>query len=114
MTDDVKPTAIEEEPPTGSVVAIGWGSQHQEVWVSNRANLGNWYSPDLPYFQNAHPTWADVRRRAEGCTMALLVPGDPDAYAAGFDAGVQRVGGAVERVVDELRVYANDRHPDAR
>ena len=103
--------AIEEEPPTGSVVAIDWGEAHQEVWVSNKSNIGNWYCPDIRTIKD-HPTWGDVLRRAKGRTLTLLVPADRDAYAAGFDAGVRRVGDAVTQAVDEMRLYANGSYPD--
>ena len=112
---DADPLAstLAEEPPTGSVVAIDWGEPHQEVWVSNKANVGNWYTPDIPLRADAHPTWYDVQRRAEGRTLTLLVPADRDAYAAGFDAGVSKVGDAIESAVGEIRLYANGRYPDA-
>ena len=103
---------LDEEPPTGSVVAIDWGESYQEVWVSNRANIGTWYTPDIPYGGD-HPTWYDVKRRAEGRTLTLLVPADRDAYAAGFDAGVAKVGAAVTEAVDEARLYVTGNYPDA-
>lgn len=34
-------TCLPEEPPDGSVVAIGWDCPHQEVRVSNQAKVGN-------------------------------------------------------------------------
>ena len=112
MTDD--PTAtLTEEPPTGSVVAIDWGESRQEVWVSDKHNIGNWYSLDFPFRDgDHHPTWYDVQRRAEGRTLTLLVPADRDAYAAGFDAGVAKVGSAVNEAVDEMRLFANGNYPD--
>lgn len=103
---------LEEEPPTGSVVAINWGGYHQEVWVSNNSNIGNWYCPDIPMRGDWHPHWEDVKRRAEGHALTLLVPGDRDAYAAGFDAGVARVGQAVTQVIDETRVYSVGHYPE--
>jgi len=102
---------LKPEPPTGSVVAIDWGEPRQEVWVSNKANIGNWYTTDTPW-DSQHPDWYDVLRRAEGRTMTLLVPGDRDAYAAGFDAGVASVGEAVGNAVEEMRLYVNGRHPE--
>ena len=104
---------LREEPPTGSVVAIDWGESRQEVWVSNRANIGNWYSTDVRMQGDYHPTWDDVRHRAEGRTLTLLVPGDRDTYAEGFDAGVATVGNAMANAVDEARLYANGQYPDA-
>ncbi len=105
---------LEQEPPTGSVVAIDWGGSYQEVWVSNRSNIGNWYTTDARFAGDWHPTWHDVKRRAQGqgSTLTLLVPGDRDTYAAGFDAGVSRLGDAVAQVVDEMRLYANGSYPD--
>jgi len=114
MADDTSPARITEEPPTGSVVAIDWGSHYQEVWVSNYANIGNWYCPDIPMRGDAHPTWWDVTNRAEGRTLTLLVPADRDAYAAGFDAGVQKVGNAVEQVIDDVRMHVNGAYPDGQ
>jgi len=113
MADDALLSAIEEEPPTGSVVAIDWGQPHQEVWVSNRANVGNWYTTDILMRGGQHPTWHDVKHRAEGCTLTLLTPASRDTYAAGFDAGVSRVSEAVAQVIDEMRLYANGNYPDA-
>jgi hypothetical protein len=112
MGDNPAAAVLEEEPPTGSVVAIGWGEPHQEVWVSNQANVGNWYSPDIPMRGNQHPTWSDVRYRARGRTLTLLAPGDRDAYAAGFAAGVTRVGDAVAQVIDDARIWAVPRNPE--
>lgn len=114
MTDDTTSAHITEEPPTGSVVAIDWGGHRQEVWVSNRANVGNWYCPDIPMRGDAHPTWWDVWRRADGRTLTLLVPGDRDAYAAGFDAGVQQVGIAVEQIIGDARMHVNGAYPDGQ
>jgi hypothetical protein len=96
-------TCLPEEPPTGSVVAIDWGGSHQEVWVSNQANIGNWYTPDLPLPGDAHPTWEDVKRRAQGRTMTLLVAGSRDTYAIGHDAGVTATAAAVERAIEAAR-----------
>lgn len=111
--NDPLPTGLDEEPPTGSVVAIDWGESHQEVWVSNKSNIGNWYTTDARIDERWHPTWYDVKRRAEGRTLTLLVPGDPDTYAAGFDAGVARVSTAIVNTTDEMRLYANGNYPDA-
>lgn len=102
---------LEQEPPTGSVVAIDWGGHRQEVWVSNRANVGNWYCPDIPMRGDRPPTWWDVRRRAEGRTLTLLTPAPEDAYAAGFDAGVAAFGDAVAQVADEMRLNTNANRP---
>lgn len=116
-TDGPLPIELDQEPPTGSVVAIDWGTPYQEVWVSNKSNIGNWYTPDIPMRGDWHPTWYDVRSRAAGrtqCrTLTLLVPGDRDTYAAGFDAGVSRVSQAVASVIDETRLYANGNYPAA-
>jgi hypothetical protein len=100
------------EPPSGSVVAIDWGGHYQEVWVSDRSNIGNWYTLDARLdFSRDHPSWYDVLCRAEGQTLTLLVPADADAYAAGFDAGVSRVGEAVSEAVDNMRLYVAGCHP---
>ena len=111
MGDRDLPGAMDQAPPTGSVVAIDWGTSHQEVWVSNRHNVGNWYTPDVPFPADGHPTWYDVRKRAEGRTLTLLVAADSDTYAAGFDAGVAKVGDAVTEVIDNMRIYANGCYP---
>jgi hypothetical protein len=113
MADEKPLPPIEEEPPAGSVIAIDWGQPHQEVWVSNRANVGNWYCPDVVMRPDRHPTWDYVRHRAEGRTAVLLTPADRDSYAAGFGAGVRRIGDAVTRVIDESRIHANGRYSDA-
>lgn len=112
MADSTPGTGLDGEPPTGSVVAIDWGGPYQEVWVSNRANLGNWYTPDIPLPGDRHPHWEDVLRRAEGRTLTLLVPGDRDAYAAGFDAGVQKISRAVVETIDQTRLYGTGDYPD--
>lgn len=85
---------ITEEPPTGSVVAIRWRGFRQEVWVSNSSNIGNWYTTDA--IVSGHPTWSDVLKRAEGCTLTLLVAADEDSYRAGRDAGISAAVQAVE------------------
>jgi hypothetical protein len=102
------------EPPTGSVVAINWGGPRQEVWVSNGSNIGNWYTPDVPMSGDWHPHWEDVRKRAAllGTTLTLLVPASVDAYAAGFDAGVTRVGEAIGEAVDNMRLYTVGQQPE--
>ena len=113
MPDDRVASTLAEEPPTGSVVAIDWGEPHQEVWVSSKANIGNWYTLDIPLRGDAHPTWYDVKRRAEGRTLTLLVPADRDAYAAGYDAGVTKADEAITGVLGELRLYVNGCYPHA-
>ncbi|MFG6197744.1 hypothetical protein [Nonomuraea sp. JJY05] len=95
---------ITEEPPPGSVVAIDWGGPRQEVWVANRSNLGNWYTTDATFV--GHPTWWDVRHRAEGRTLTLLVAANEDTYRTGYRAGVDAAGQAVAEVLDNLR-YSN-------
>lgn len=99
---------ITEEPPTGSVVAIDWGGYRQEVWVANRSNVGNWYTPDIPLRGDVHPTWYDVLRRAEGRTLTLLVAGDIDTYRAGYRAGVDAVGQVVEAAIEDTRYDTPD------
>jgi hypothetical protein len=105
---------LEEEPPTGSVVAIDWGGHYQEVWVSNKSNQGNWYCPDIPMPGSWHPHWEDVVLRAEkmGCPLTILVPGDRDMYAAGFDAGVKKVSDVLSEIVDNARLYAVGTYPE--
>lgn len=104
--------ALEEEPPTGSVVAIDWGEPRQEVWVSNKTNVGNWYCPDIRMRGDEHPGWYEVKQRAQGRTLTLLTPASRDAYAAGFDAGVSRTIDAVSRATEEMRLFVNGRYPD--
>jgi hypothetical protein len=97
---------IQQEPPTGSVVAIDWGggkTGHQEVWVANSSNIGNWYTPDIPLRGDARPHWEDVLRRAKGRTLTLLVAGEKDTYAAGYDAGVSATAEAVEAAIEQAR-----------
>ena len=101
---------ITEEPPIGSVVAIDWGGYRQEVWVANRSNVGNWYTPDLSI--STHPTWYDVLRRAEGRTLTLLVAGDIDTYRAGYRAGVDAVRHAVESAIEDTRYDTPDMPED--
>lgn len=105
------PGAMEQEPPTGSVVAIDWGEPRQEIWVSNRANVGSWYCPDIPMRGTDHPGWYDVRHRAEGRTLTLLTPGDRDTYAAGYDAGVATVQAAIDQIAGEYRLYVTGNYP---
>lgn len=113
MPDRELPGSMDQDPPTGSVVAIDWGESRQEIWVSDKHNIGNWYSLDVPFRSgDHHPTWYDVRHRAEGRTLTLLVPADRDAYAAGYDAGVAKTIAAVDSVTEELRLYANGNYPD--
>jgi hypothetical protein len=93
---------IDEEPRPGSVVALNWGGPHQEIWVANCSNVGNWYTPDVPL--RGHPHWEDVVERARQwrATMTLLVAGDPDTYRAGYQAGISAVKAKIEEAIDEL------------
>lgn len=95
-----------QEPPTGSVVAIDWGQHRQEVWVANKANVGNWYTTDIPMDGRTHPTWDDVRVRAEGRTIALLTAGCADDWQAGWYAGASAVAQAVEAAADDVKYSA--------
>jgi hypothetical protein len=105
----VDPDALQEEPPTGCVVAIDWGGHYQEVWVSSRENIGNWYTTDIRLREDWHPTWHDLRARARGRTLTLLVAGDEDTFRAGYDAGVEATAVAVEAAVDEARFALPER-----
>lgn len=78
------------------------GRPHQEVWVSNKSNIGNWYTPDVPLRGDAHPQWRDVLRRAEGRTLTLLVTAGPGSYAAGYQAGADAIAAAVRETLDNL------------
>lgn len=99
-----KAPSVDAEPPVGSVVAIDWGQGRQEIWVSNRANVGNWYTTDVPLdLRDGHPQWHDVCRRAEGRALTLLVAGADDVYRAGFRSGVDAVSTRIESAVDEIR-----------
>jgi hypothetical protein len=93
---------IDDEPRTGSVVALNWGRPRQEVWVSNSSNIGNWYTADIPL--SGHPHWEDVQDRARrmGATMTLLVAADPDTYRAGYQAGISATKAKIEEAIDEL------------
>lgn len=93
---------LQHEPPPGSVVAIDRGGPHQEVWVSNQSNIGNWYTPDIPLRGNAHPVWQDVLRRAEGRTLTLLVTADPGTYAAGYQAAIDAATAALGETLGNL------------
>lgn len=93
---------LTEEPPAGSVVAIDWGGPHQEVWVANNSNIGNWCTTDIRLRDDAHPTWGDVLRRSEGRTLTLLVAADPDSYRADYYAGSDAVAAAVTNAIDDL------------
>lgn len=90
---------LDHEPPTGSVVALDWGGPHQEVWVSNRSNIGNWYTSDAVII--GHPHWGVVvdRARLRRATLTLLVAADDGAYRSGFQAGLD----AAVQAVEELR-----------
>lgn len=91
-----------EEPPSGSVVAIGWGDSHQEVWVHNQSNIGNWYTTDARLQAGWHPLWQDVLDRAEGRSLVLLAAGDSESYALGYQAAkgaaVEAATGAIEEL----------------
>jgi hypothetical protein len=93
---------LAEEPPSGSVVAIDWGGQHQEVWVASMSDIGNWYTTDIRLRGDARPGWGDVLRRSEGRTLTLLVAADPDTYRAGYYAGSDAVAAAVSKAIDGL------------
>lgn len=92
-----------EEPPTGSVVAIDWGGYRQEIWVSNKSNIGNWYCSDFPWGEKRHPIWDDVLARAKGRSLDLLVVGDDDTYWAGYEAGAKATADAIERVMRDAQ-----------
>lgn len=115
----------DEPQGSGAVVAVHYGDyRRQEIWVSSGANIGNWYSlggefgrpkvvddprshtqkmfdpgswqqPDgtIPL----HPTWDDVIGRGP---VVLLVPGQEDAYANGWEAGRRRLLEQVEELRD--------------
>lgn len=91
-----------QEPPMGSVVAIDWGKHRQEVWVSNSANVGNWYTTDVPLKAGWHPNWYDVLERATGHTLTLLVVADADTYETGRRAGIAEVKETVMEVIEGL------------
>jgi hypothetical protein len=104
MPEPTAPERLTEEPPIGSVVAIDWRKHRQEVWVSNSANVGNWYTPDIPIdLRDGHPAWDDVLARAEGRTLTLLVAADKDTYKAGYDAGVSTSIAAVTEAIEDIR-----------
>lgn len=96
---------ITQEPDTGSVVAINWGRPRQEVWVSNRTNVGNWYCIEVPFPNDGHPTWQYVVRRAEaaGSPITLLVAADGETYQAGYRAGVDAAAHKVESALEDAR-----------
>jgi hypothetical protein len=99
----MNPEDFQQEPPSGSVVAIDWGGHYQEVWVSSQANIGNWYTTDVRLRGDWHPTWYDILTRANGRTLTLLVAGDEDTFRSGFEAGLDAAAMTVEAAVDEAR-----------
>lgn len=120
-----------DEPQNSSaVVAVHWGDyRQQEIWVRSGANIGNWYClggefgrPKAwtdprgllelmidrrhDYLQFApgpdevpqHPHWEDVLARGP---VTLLVPGDQDAYRAGWRNGRRRMVEQMETAADD-------------
>lgn len=104
MADPTAPERLTEEPPIGSVVAIDWHKHRQEIWVANSANVGNWYTTDIPLdLSGGHPTWSDVLARADGRTLTLLVAADQDTYRTGYDAGVSTSIAAITEAIEDIR-----------
>ena len=125
----------DDEPQgTGAVVAVHYGNyRSQEIWVSSGANIGNWYalggefrvpkvavdtrhpldrigdpSPFRPPPGQIplHPVWADVLARGE---VVLLVPGQNEAFANGWEAGRRRLLEQIEALhEDEDTPPSND------
>ncbi len=118
---------LDDEPQgSGSVVAIHWGDYRRlEIWVSSGANIGNWYplggefgcpgvaEDPRPELQKAasrerwqrppgtiplHPVWSDVLARGPA---VLLVPGQAEAYADGWEAGRRRLLDQIEQLRDD-------------
>jgi hypothetical protein len=122
-------TAGDPEPQygPGAVFAVFWGDyRRQEIWVASGANIGNlyplggefgvpkvvedprddferglhsrdrWVQP--PGTVPLHPTWSDLVARGP---VVMLVPGQADAYAAGWATGRQRLLEQIEELRDE-------------
>lgn len=98
-------TEITQEPGSGSVVAINWRRPRQEIWVSNSANGGNWYTSDIPLDGSWHPRWEDVIERSKvmRSELTLLVAADSGAYEAGYRAGVDATATMIGEAIDAIR-----------
>lgn len=96
----------EDEPQdSGAVVAVNWGDYRRvELWIRSGISIGNWYylgnetgrpmRGEIPM----HPMWTDVLKRGP---VTLLVPGDWEAYAAGWANGRRHLAGQVEALADK-------------
>lgn len=94
----------DEPQHSGAVVAVNYGDYRTiECWIRSGANIGNWYplggefgcpTGEVPL----HPHWEDVLARGP---VTLLVPGDQDAYSAGWRNGRRRMVEQMETVADD-------------
>lgn len=116
----------DEPQDSGALVAVRHGDRGQEVWVRSRSNIGNWYPLGSEYGRPRpwddprseieklmwtnpvprpgpgevprHPHWEDVLARGP---VTLLVPGDQDAYRAGWRNGRRQLAQQVEALSEE-------------
>jgi len=114
--------SADEPQQSGAVVAVHWGDyRRQQIFVRSGANIGTWYclgsefghveivaDPRTPLDQlrsrwtqppgtiPPHPAWSDVLALGP---VTLLVPGDADAYRAGWLAGRRDLWQGVEDAV---------------
>lgn len=119
-----KPLDWEDEPQEcGAVVAVHYGDyRRQEIWVNSGSNIGNWFCLGGEYGRPRawddprseleklgwrgpvprpgpneiprYPHWEDVLARGP---VTLLVPGEQQAYAAGWVNGRRRL---VEQITE--------------
>jgi len=117
----------DEPQNSGAVVAVNYGDYDRlEVWVRSGANIGAWYCLGNEFGQPKvwidprptmwtwdrsappprpgpgevpqHPHWEDVLARGP---VTLLVPGDQDAYRAGWRNGRRRMVEQMETVAED-------------
>ena len=99
----------DEPQGSGAVVAVYYGDyRKQEIWVSSGASIGSWYPLGGEFWvvwdrqrmpagvTKDHPTWADVLARGQ---VVLLVPGDDDAYRAGWRNGRKHMWDGLEDAI---------------
>lgn len=95
----------DEPQHSGAIVAVNYDDyRYVECWIRSGANIGNWYylgnEYGRPYRDEipVHPHWEDVLARGP---VTLLVPGDQDAYQAGWRNGRRRLVEQMETVADD-------------
>jgi hypothetical protein len=127
MTEPATLGPHDEPQHSGAIVAVNYGDyRYQECWTRSGASIGNWYCLGGEFGQpkpwddsrsyaerighrgadpqpppghvRRHPTWEDVLARGP---VTLLVPGDQDAYRAGWRNGRRRMVEQMETVADD-------------